>query len=378
MKNKRLKNSLIAAGVAIAVGVILFGVNAATGDAPEYQPPGSGVSPVFSGLEVVGDIELSGQNAGLLNSGQDCIPMGGCVERKLQIEDDLGVTGGVYAAGDIIAGPSTTGVTLSPSGSITAGGDVTMTGDVHIDDLIFDNGSDSWLWNSGSAPVGIWDNLLVTDDGTNGVAITGAGHITTEGNVVANGAVGGVLGLVTNGNIVAGVDITAGGQVYASGPIIAIGNITGQSVASRGYMSAGSGFGVSGSSYLNGSVTSVGRLSALDDIYLMGDLRMQSSGSEIYSTAGPVVIRDDLVFSGSGSKVGKTYTKNTYFSAGTWGGSKSCDYSTHQLLSCGMYTRSGVGIRYIYPYGTTCHGGVLNNSQYFRIYAHCLDPFNAS
>ncbi|NIA02574.1 MAG: hypothetical protein GWP15_04260 [Nitrospirae bacterium] len=63
MKNRKIRNSLIAAGIAVLAGVLVLSVSVAIGDAPGYAPPGGGVSPVFSGLGVTGDSQFLGSTA---------------------------------------------------------------------------------------------------------------------------------------------------------------------------------------------------------------------------------------------------------------------------------------------------------------------------
>ncbi len=58
MENKSLRNALISAGVAVSAGVLLLGVNAAIGNTPTHEPPGTDVSPTFSGLTVDGSADV--------------------------------------------------------------------------------------------------------------------------------------------------------------------------------------------------------------------------------------------------------------------------------------------------------------------------------
>jgi hypothetical protein len=61
MKNKKIRNALISAGIAVMTGVLLLGVNAAIGEAPDYAPPGGAVAPTFTGLTVTGDADIQGE-----------------------------------------------------------------------------------------------------------------------------------------------------------------------------------------------------------------------------------------------------------------------------------------------------------------------------
>lgn len=74
MKNSKLRNSLIAAGIAVLAGVLVLGINAAVGDAPGYDPPGTGISPIFTGLGVMEDAVIAndlvvGNNLVVLGDG---------------------------------------------------------------------------------------------------------------------------------------------------------------------------------------------------------------------------------------------------------------------------------------------------------------------
>jgi len=102
MKNRRLKNVLISAVVAVFTGVLLLGVNAAIGADPDYDPPGTGVSPTFTGLTVTGDISNS--------SNTDSLDMEGAVvfDDDVGIGNRLGVAGETWLRGDIFVAPDTT------------------------------------------------------------------------------------------------------------------------------------------------------------------------------------------------------------------------------------------------------------------------------
>ena len=58
MINGSIKTSMISAGIAILAGIALFGVNAAIGAAPGYDPPGPGTSPTFTGVTVNGPVKV--------------------------------------------------------------------------------------------------------------------------------------------------------------------------------------------------------------------------------------------------------------------------------------------------------------------------------
>ncbi len=62
MKNSHLKNSLIAAGIAVFAGVVTLGANVAiSATTPTQTPAAAGlVGPTFSGLDVYGDADIGG------------------------------------------------------------------------------------------------------------------------------------------------------------------------------------------------------------------------------------------------------------------------------------------------------------------------------
>ncbi|MFH1534009.1 MAG: hypothetical protein ABID64_03695 [Nitrospirota bacterium] len=134
MKNNRLKNSLIAAGIAVLAGVLVFSVNAAMGDAPGYNPPGSGVSPVFSGLEVTGNIDTSSVTAsGSISNDGPGWPL-------LSIDDSVVTTGYFEVQGQLRAGADFVNPysAVPPKGTIPVGlpvninDDLDVTGDIQL------------------------------------------------------------------------------------------------------------------------------------------------------------------------------------------------------------------------------------------------------
>jgi hypothetical protein len=62
MQNSNLKNSLIAAGIAVFAGVVTLGANVAfSGTTPSQTPAAAGlIAPTFSGLDVNGDADING------------------------------------------------------------------------------------------------------------------------------------------------------------------------------------------------------------------------------------------------------------------------------------------------------------------------------
>lgn len=104
---------------AVFVGVLLLGINAAVGDAPGYDPPGTGVSPVFNNLTVTGTADVGfvdaggviaeviiGENiasgdGGLASGGSLLVDGNATFGGWVSVADDLNVTGDIQASGNI-------------------------------------------------------------------------------------------------------------------------------------------------------------------------------------------------------------------------------------------------------------------------------------
>lgn len=180
MKNTKLKNVIFTAGMAIFTGVLLLGVNAAIGAAtPTVDPPGAGVSPTFTGLNVNGNIQNSAGN--------------------VSVSDNLAVTGNVTATGSVSAtgNVSTSGQLTVGGTAISSDGDVLLVNDMlRVGDGLFVNGPrsriDGDFINVNAVlranesiinfddPVLIDDDLIVTDD------VTVNGNFTVVGAAKAN------------------------------------------------------------------------------------------------------------------------------------------------------------------------------------------------
>ena len=107
MKNKKLRNVLISAGSAVFVGVLLLGINVAVGVAPGYDPPGTGISPTFTGLGVTGNV-IVGNN---VNSESLLVNNNARVEGTLEIGENLNVDINLEVGGNTsIDGDMTLGV----------------------------------------------------------------------------------------------------------------------------------------------------------------------------------------------------------------------------------------------------------------------------
>lgn len=63
MKNANFKNAVISGVMAIFLGVLLLGANAVFGATPTLNPPGTGISPTFTGLTVTGTSNLQNLSA---------------------------------------------------------------------------------------------------------------------------------------------------------------------------------------------------------------------------------------------------------------------------------------------------------------------------
>lgn len=153
MKNRKLRNALISAGSAVLVGVLLLGVNAAMSDAPGYDPPGAGVSPVFSDLQVTGDVD-AGKDISIganLSVDGSISTSDGLGLSSLSIEDNvvtagsLEVQGELRAVGDFINPdvgvgrgelpvelPVSIQDDLDVTGDLDVSGDLDVTGDVQL------------------------------------------------------------------------------------------------------------------------------------------------------------------------------------------------------------------------------------------------------
>ncbi|MEK7126497.1 MAG: hypothetical protein AAB848_00165 [Patescibacteria group bacterium] len=162
MKNSNFKNSFISTLAVTVVGVLLFGVNAALSETPMISPPGAGVGPTFTGLNLTGGVQ---------NSTSVADPV--TVNDGLDVEGYLAVTGNIHNPGsDIVAIVD----------DVTISGDISNPGaPVTVDDhLVVNNSIDAKdvIKNSGTANSG----KLVIDDG---LKVTG--DLTTTGNTTLGG-----------------------------------------------------------------------------------------------------------------------------------------------------------------------------------------------
>lgn len=195
MKNRKIRNSLIAAGIAVLAGVLILSVSVAIGDAPTYAPPSdAGVSPVFTGVTVddgagtalltvigVADVVVVDAEAVIaeiiigesIASGDGGLTSGGTLLVEgiaifgglVSAEADLEVSGDLDVTGDI------TGSTLTTTGNISGN---TLTIDGSISSLSSTGSLDVYgtITNSRSTktkgldrtqyPVEIDDDLVVT------------------------------------------------------------------------------------------------------------------------------------------------------------------------------------------------------------------------
>lgn len=108
MKKSSLRNVIISISLAVVIGVVFFSVNSAFG-VPTVNPPGNGVSPTFTGLNVTGDVTnpLEGGGAGVPPR----------FNNPLKINDSVTITG------------------LLDSAGLTVQGDSVMKGYLRIDEL---------------------------------------------------------------------------------------------------------------------------------------------------------------------------------------------------------------------------------------------------
>lgn len=115
MQNSHLKNSLIAAGIAVFAGVVTLGANVAFGVTNPAQAPAAAglIGPTFSGLDVRGNI----QNTSDDDTYDNTKPNYSAVPGAVRIIDDLFVRKSIWADDDLYA----TNITAN-GGSITSSG----------------------------------------------------------------------------------------------------------------------------------------------------------------------------------------------------------------------------------------------------------------
>ncbi|MDP2642936.1 MAG: hypothetical protein Q8P62_03785 [Candidatus Peregrinibacteria bacterium] len=103
MQNRYLKGAIVSSFIAIATGVLLFGINATFG-APTYQPPGDSVKPTFNGMTTTGSIDAQG---GITNSKSLPVlisaPYGIDVRGNIKngSTDQVSVDGNLYISGQL-------------------------------------------------------------------------------------------------------------------------------------------------------------------------------------------------------------------------------------------------------------------------------------
>lgn len=225
MKNSNFRNSFISTLTVTVVGVLLFGVNAVFSETPTVSPPGDGVGPTFTGvnigtawakLQMVDVLDVKGK---ITNS----IPF-----TAVTVNDAMEVVGTLIVSGEgatdvtfgteLTNGLGITGDTLL-NGDVTISGNISKTGDepVAIDDSLKVTGD--WLITDGSTdihgyilntatedaigmttmnadgtplqidlPVEIDDNVVVNKD----LSIKGeiTGDLSVTGKITADGGIG--------------------------------------------------------------------------------------------------------------------------------------------------------------------------------------------
>ena len=141
MKNKRLKNVFISAGVAVFAGVLLLGVNAAIGADPSHDPPGTAVSPTFSGLNVEG---VSYSKHLLLGSSDNLaslwasipylpLPLNNIEVFLQNFSGALLAPGGIYTHALMSDGVKIQNGDISANGNVYSAGGLSTNGTLHVD-----------------------------------------------------------------------------------------------------------------------------------------------------------------------------------------------------------------------------------------------------
>ncbi|MBI5754482.1 hypothetical protein HZA40_05040 [Candidatus Peregrinibacteria bacterium] len=180
MEKSHLKNSLIAAGIAVFAGVITLGANVVFGATTPTQDPATAglVAPTFSGLDVQGPV----QNSQVVKQSISDVP------QPVQVNDDLQITGNGIVNGNTFANKA-----LTVGGLATLGADLTVTGNSTIHGLfsfkgatflgdIVDQGN---LIVTGNASVGTGKMLSVDNvQGGNGGAAAGDSSPVTFWNPI--------------------------------------------------------------------------------------------------------------------------------------------------------------------------------------------------
>lgn len=115
MQNSHLKNSLIAAGIAVFAGVVTLGANVAFGVTNPAQSPATAglISPTFSGLDVKGKINNSNP---AVNDGDVVI------DDNVKINGAVNVPTDAVNAMQLVANDGVIGGFMKTTGAITAGG----------------------------------------------------------------------------------------------------------------------------------------------------------------------------------------------------------------------------------------------------------------
>lgn len=157
MKNPYFKNALVSGVIAVFLGVLLLGVNAVFGDAPTYEPPGSGVSPTFTGLTVTA--------GGTIESSMDDL----YINDNLTITGDSETQGDAIFKGDLFITPNLADVN---KGNLTVRGFSDLqgvlkntVGDVTVFDTFRVNGNSEFfqpIGNGSAGPLSINDDLYIS------------------------------------------------------------------------------------------------------------------------------------------------------------------------------------------------------------------------
>ena len=258
MKNSHLKNSLIAAGIAVLAGVVTLGANVAFGGTTPTQDPSAAglVAPTFSGLGVTGVSNLASLIVPGLLSVQGTLNVPGpSLLTNTSIAGNLGVTGATSLGNATVGGTLAVTGNSSLSGTLDILKAVTAHGNFTFDSVV--GGS---IYNTMNLVGFLNKNIVISSNnsntsynsiltihgdglhnqvdigtGTTSGNLTVFGKAQTTGDVVVDGTLkassdaqfsGGIT--MYSGNIHgAGISpVTVGSSLYANKDLIVSGKAT--------------------------------------------------------------------------------------------------------------------------------------------------------
>ncbi len=195
MKNRKIRNSLIAAGIAVLAGVLVLSVSVAIGDAPGYAPPSAaGVSPVFTDVEIQGAINRTGGAVSIGEVDPGLIALFGLTSGDLVLEDTVFAVGNISSGADTWVGGdlnfnSSLGAIKSPNGTtITIDEDLDVTGDITADAVTASNmDAGGWLETDDlyADYIEVYDQIQISGYTYVGGDLEVAGDVDIDGELYA-------------------------------------------------------------------------------------------------------------------------------------------------------------------------------------------------